>query len=328
MQDATTLSHAIHRLVALKREADVLAAGPNPVLLDRQVEPSPDGPVDSWDFARRVLPFLTITSTTTRSGQVPLDRLLGESWRWRPDDVDPPKRTGLASYLLDPARALPGDRDHARVMSWPALGLHIAHEGKNRVAFLQSMGAEAMPAEVSEEHYPAPESLARYSMPDDPTGPIWVVCQDRLAQPLPLYRIARPILDAYGVAPLTKWPGHLPSPRLVRAAYREACEDRQHIEGLPGAPITIDLLGVTPPVMPSAAPLHQSALELLGSDLRRGALAAAVAVLGVAATGWRMVSNAPNDTIGMLLVGAAAGGLLALTLPLFRSSKDAHPAMD
>ncbi|MBD3697600.1 hypothetical protein IE981_14685 [Klebsiella pneumoniae] len=109
------------------------------------------------------MPFLDLAhSLHPRRARVPLDRLLGESWRWRQPSSSSRSVTALADYLLDDDRSLPGDRDQAIVFEIAPLGLWFAHEGKNRVHFLRSGGATEMPAMVTTVDYPAAERLALY----------------------------------------------------------------------------------------------------------------------------------------------------------------------
>ena len=99
-------------------------------------------------LARWVLPFLDSRSGECTSGEIPVDRTLGESWRWTEQYQPSPDGRPLAAYLADPARGSRGDKDEAVVLCIEPLGLYVAHEGKNRVRFLREQGCPSMGALV------------------------------------------------------------------------------------------------------------------------------------------------------------------------------------
>ncbi len=155
---------AVRNIVAAKDALDAALKSPvSSVLVPPELRNSASSAIDVSAFTRAVVPFLDLAhSLHPRRARVPLDRLLGESWRWRQPSSSSRSVTALADYLLDDDRSLPGDRDQAIVFEIAPLGLWFAHEGKNRVHFLRSGGATEMPAMVTTVDYPAAERLALY----------------------------------------------------------------------------------------------------------------------------------------------------------------------
>ncbi|WP_285404894.1 hypothetical protein [Luteibacter sp. ME-Dv--P-043b] len=106
--------------------------------------------------------------------------------------------------------------DYAELTWWPALGVVLATEGKNRVELLRRTRADTIPGEVAIAPYPTAESIRLYRVGESETSEVWAILGDRLVQALPGYRLSAGLLRAYGVADPTPWPRRLPSPVLVR----------------------------------------------------------------------------------------------------------------
>ncbi|EPB9494593.1 TPA: hypothetical protein L4Q76_001687 [Pseudomonas aeruginosa] len=141
--------------------------------------------VDVSTFTSAVVPFLDTQNTLQqRHDRVKLDRLLGESWRWRQVYTSTPSATTLADYLQQDERSAERDRDQAIVFEIAPLGLPFAHEGKNRVQFLRSAGASEMPAMVTSVDYPAAQRLALYRLAIAGREEVWCVLDGRWAKRL------------------------------------------------------------------------------------------------------------------------------------------------
>ncbi|WP_250628384.1 hypothetical protein [Pinirhizobacter soli] len=118
-------------------------------------------------------------------------------------------------FFLDDVRSQRGAKECASQFAWPALGLVIAHEGKNRIAFLRQIGAASMPASVTLIDYPGAERISAYNVHVHGREEVWGVLDDRWVEPIPLYWLGRAVLASYGVAPLTPWPRNFPSPEMI-----------------------------------------------------------------------------------------------------------------
>lgn len=317
----SALVNAVARLVDAKQSADILSTGHAAALLDPAINPAGMGGIDSFHFLRQAIPFLSMDGLSSK-GPVPVDSLFGESWRWRPEDVPVGDVPRLLAYLTDPARAGEGDRDRAEVFAWPDLGIYVAHEGKNRVALLRAHGVSTMPAGIVSVAYPTADRIRRYQVHDGNADQVWAVLDDRFAQRLPLYRLGAGLLDAYGIAPLASWPRTLPRPETVRDAIYGSVPYGSHRGKVREWGVCVDLAMdiPAPPVKPVAR--FQSALDLLGAQLRYGVLAGwgvGSLVSGIIA------ANLPSGMIASaawLTYGVGIGGLLLLTLPLFRATVD------
>lgn len=208
---------AVRNIVAAKDALDAALKSPaSSVLVPPELRNAASSAIDVSAFTRAVVPFLDLThSLHPRRARVPLDRLLGESWRWREPSSPSRSVTALADYLLDDDRSLPGDRDQAIVFEIAPLGLWFAHEGKNRVHFLRSGGATEMPAMVTTVDYPAAERLALYRLAISGREELWCVLDGCRARRLLLPQLTHALLTAYGVAPASRWPQDLPSPHMI-----------------------------------------------------------------------------------------------------------------
>lgn len=214
---------AVRNIVAAKDALDAALKSPaSSVFVPPELRNAASSVIDVSAFTRAVVPFLDLThSLHSQRARVPLDRLLGESWRWQQPASSSRSVTALADYLLEDDRSLPGDRDQAIVFEIAPLGLWFAHEGKNRVHFLRSGGATEMPAMVTTVDYPAAERLALYRLLISGREELWCVLDGRRARRLLLPQLTHALLMAYGVAPASVWPQDLPSPLAVAEVLQE-----------------------------------------------------------------------------------------------------------
>ena len=312
------LLDAVARLVDAKQSADILSAGHAAALLDPALRAEGGGAIDSFHFLRQAIPFLSVDGPSSK-GPVPVDSLFGESWRWRPEDVPVGDVHRLLAYLTDPARADEGDRDHAEVLAWPDLGIYVAQEGKNRVAFLRAHAVSTMPASIVSVAYPSADRIRRYRVRDGADDQVWAVLDGRFAQKLPLYRLGASVLDAYGVAPLSAWPESLPLPEAARRAVSGLVLYGTRLGHVRGWINCVDLeVDVPAPPKPSE-PSFRSALDLLGTQLRYGVLAAwgvGALLSGILAA---YLPEGAIQSAAWTAYGIGIGGLLLLTLPIFRA---------
>ncbi len=169
---------------------------------------------DGATFFREIFPFCDkwYPLGPTQLCQVPLDRTIGLSWRWRPEHVPKEKRSELLTWLTTCTEGT----ERAQVLWIAPLGLYLAHEGKNRVAFFRSEGVTHYPAFTTPYGYPEPERL-RLIQSSGPHGDEWwaVLDQDRIT-PLRHPEWALPVLTAYGVSTSKGWPADYPSCAALR----------------------------------------------------------------------------------------------------------------
>ncbi len=153
------LKRAVEALVALNYEADRLGGSAASALPHPALTFTDRGTTSSLAFTRTCLPFLTTTGTRPSVRMlVPAAQVAGASWRWASDSIEEEDETALLAYLTDEARADRLDPDHAGYIAWPALGLVVAVEGKNRVALLESRRVGWI----------QPASIPRIAWPSDP----------------------------------------------------------------------------------------------------------------------------------------------------------------
>ncbi|GKT17364.1 hypothetical protein AVHY2522_14975 [Acidovorax sp. SUPP2522] len=289
-RDDTPLHQAVRSLVSAKDDLD--AALRSPVLsplLPAQLANAAASAISVSGFVHAVVPFLDHTKAEDRErARVLIDRLLGESWRWREPYKANPSAEELTRHLLDDARSHDGDPDLAIVFAVVPLGLFFAHEGKNRVQFLRSRGATDMPARITPLDYPDAHRLALYRLRVVDRIEHWCVLDRRWAQALPLAHLTERLLVAYGVAHPAAWPADLPAPDAAARAMLRLPPDDDH------QPIDLDLLRQR---------LHAQATREDFTNASLGELA----IAGMIRPRWRWIGAA-----GALLLAAY---LLSLAVP-------------
>lgn len=302
------LARAVEALVALKYEADRLGGSATCTLTHPALTFDTHGTTCSLAFMRACLPFLGLSDRPSVRMLVPTSQVAGRSWRWKPEHVKVEHDEALIAYLTNDVRADRRDPDHAGYIAWPALGLVVAVEGKNRVALLQSRGIGWIPADVDLVIYPEADRLARYKVIVGGRMEIWAVLDERYVQRIPLHSAGSDVLTAYGVPLPTRWPDHFPKPHEVLALLQR--------EGDFQADLAVLLQNAASAGDRSVV----SVLELHGLSGRPAPLLGAAAVFlvcGVIAfesTGWIQFVTA-------LVVASVFGGFACLNLPLFTARR-------
>lgn len=308
------LARAIEALVALKYEADRLGGSAASALPHPALTFDTHGTTSSLEFMRTCLPFLTRSDGPSVRMLVPTSQVAGKSWRWKPERVKDEDRETLIAYLTDDARADHRDPDHAGYIAWPALGLVVAVEGKNRVALLQLRGIGWIPADVDLVIYPEADRLARYEVIVGGRIEFWAVLDGRYVERIPLHAAGSDVLTAYGVPLPAPWPDRFPRPHEVLALLERKGDFQADLA----------------PLQQDAASTYErsvvSVLELHGLSGRPAPLLSAAAIFLVGAvialesTGW-------IRSVTALVAASVAGGFACLSLPLFtarrRWSRDA-----
>lgn len=173
-------------------------------------------------FARAVVPFLRHAAPgQEHRGAVPVNTLLGCSWKKRTPPKTHAAAASLEAFFLNEDRSLRESEQSAQVDHYPALGLSIAHEGKNRVRFLRDRGVLAMPAAVRNMEY---VSFDRITLHHAPCGggdhELWAVLDGRYAQRMEYASLTMPLLRAAGLSAVTSWPEQLPAIARVRELHQ------------------------------------------------------------------------------------------------------------
>lgn len=214
------LQAAVARLVEQKERIDqIMRDGLLEGLFPAEWSATPGNELRA--FVASVVPFASDTVRgETVAARMPLKFLLGQSHRWGKHDVAEPN--SLSAYLASDERATAGDRDAAEVMLLGPLGLGWAQEGRARVGFLRSMGAESLAARVVALPYPAAEQLALYQLTVEGRTQVWCVLDNRRLRALAAPSLTVPLLTAYGVAAPQPWPAQWPEPAEVIAELARA----------------------------------------------------------------------------------------------------------
>lgn len=302
------LARAVEALVALKYEADRLAGSAACALPHPALTFNTHGTTSSFEFMRTCLPFLTGSDQPSVRMLVPTSQVAGESWRWKPGRVKDEDEEALIAYLTNDARADRRDPDHAGYIAWPALGLIVAVEGKNRVALLQSRHIGWTPADVDLVVYPEAARLARYTVIVGGRKEVWAVLDGRYVERIPLHAAGRDVLTAYGVALPTPWPDSFPRPDEVLALLQREGDFQADL-----APLQQDAASAYDRIAVSVSDLH----GLSGRPAPLLSVAAAFlvsAVIALESTGWIRF-------VAALVAASVAGGFACWRFPLFTARR-------
>lgn len=292
------LREAVVALVRAKAKIDRMAKG---VREEREISVQCGLPAgeDGTSFFQEVFPFAgrwdPIGATELRN--VPLDLVMGHSWRWHPENVITEDRELLRKQFLSCTTGT----GRAEVCWIVPLGLFLAHEGKNRIEFLRAEGATHYPALTTPYDYPAPERLMLICEADGPHGDEWWAVLDQdLIKPLHCPDWVRPILTAYGVVTATGWPTSFPSYAAVRQAFAERRRRQHH----PLEDKSISLKELLAREVMAEKEVCVSLADLPGVRLRRGWKKTMVALAAGAAIAIP-VEHPQIQALSMLFLGAA-----------------------
>ncbi|EAX2626370.1 hypothetical protein IZR09_000527 [Salmonella enterica] len=166
------------------------------------------GPHFGECFLSSIIPF--IPSNRSKGNyqvrQVPINHVLGCSWRWWPDILEPEDEKSVIEHIFSDS----GIQNTGYILI-PELALITAGEGKNRVNFCREKGINWLPSQVAEKHYPAADKLKLIVKNIAGGHDVWAIYNDRYLQKVTHYAFAMPLLKAYGVKILTEWPSEMPS---------------------------------------------------------------------------------------------------------------------
>lgn len=172
------------------------------------------GPFFGLDFLSSILPFLPREySGEKRTMNVPTDLILGCSWnKWPDPNISNEEKEEVLTYINSAHGIVDTFYGHI-----PELGIYFAGEGKNRVNFCRYHKIPHIPAKVMDMRYPEAHRIKIYTLNLAGGQDVWAVLDDRYLQKVSHYAYALPILRAYGVLTLDKWPEDVPKPHEIIA---------------------------------------------------------------------------------------------------------------
>lgn len=251
--------------------------------------------------------------------EVPLDVLLGDSWRWTTDCVDAADQDRLESWLSHPDRSDLGARDAAVYCVVPALGIYWAHEGKNRVQFLRDRGLSHVPANLSAYPYPAADRIKLFKQRVLGRDELWAVLDSRWVQPILISRLGTPVLREYGVPAASRWPVNWPDARAVsEQMYRDVD---------PNATRPFNCVDLHPlearrrEKERGYEQIEASIIELDGFRFKIGPLVALAIICVVLSIAGAAVGSATGGTISGFGFGALCTLFGLMALPLVRTKR-------
>jgi hypothetical protein len=267
MQDEKEVSPALRQAVAAlvnaKAAVDRLSLGDaaDRALARHCTLPSGE---DGTSFFREIFPFCGRWEPigASQAMQVPLEQTFGHSWRWWPKHVAEEHKASLRDQLL----AAENGKDRAEVCWIVPLGLYLAHEGKNRIAFLREEGVSHYPALTTPYGYPAPDQLQIFLIPGPHGEECWAVLDDDLIEPLHCPEWTLPVLTAYGVSTSKGWPEDYPPYAAVRDQL--AARSGRNFRPLLEAPVSLAALQAKEDK--AGEVVTTSFMDLPGVRLRRG----------------------------------------------------------
>lgn len=215
---APAMARAARDFVDLKFQIDTKAS--------KSPESIPQGLYGSMrgeDFFDCVLPFRSQKWMVDEPEllNVPVTHTLGCSWRWWPDDrfINEHDERIIRDHIFSPFGI-----DETSYTFIPELGLFLPGEGKNRVNFCRYHNIEHIPAKVYTHHYPEPGRINLYVLDINGKRDVWAVLDNRYVQRVQHYAFALPLLSAYGVAVLHKWPRYLPRMQTL-SVFGDRCSE-------------------------------------------------------------------------------------------------------
>ena len=260
---------------------------------------------DGTSFYQAVFPFYGrwVPSGPSVVLDIPLELTIGNSWKWQPKHVKQDERTSL----LETFQHCEDGPERAQVCWIVPLGIFLAHEGKNRVAFLRSEGATYYPALTTPYDYPPPDRLLLIQVEGPHGDEWWAVLDQDFIETLCHPEWVLSVLDAYGVRTVRGWPTDFPSYSALRKAV--AYRRRKNVQHLSLPPVSLkDLLSKEEKKAEMAS---ASFMELRDVRLKRGWKRAFMAL---AATFLVAISVAQPKLHELSILSAGMGAILMLPI--------------
>lgn len=286
-----------------------------------------NGPDDALTFFSKIFPFVSLPSDTAPVGvwQVPVERVIGRSWRWWPEHLSASSEEKLRTYL-----AAGNAADGTCYYFISALGLLLAAQGQNRVNYCRQRDIPFITARVTELPYPPADRFKLYHVSKGATRQSWVVLNDRYLQAVQWPRITLPALARYGVHS-TSWPLIFPATDLIFAELHNP----QPVQEFIAPCIDLDALQQKIAAEQQAARLTAQPKKMAIGDMdivNLGAVSITLMfffLLSLVAAGIT-VGEGWIGLISLLICAVSGSLLLMLVAPIFRVAKhsvsrDAQP---
>ena len=263
---------------------------------------------DGTSFYQAVFPFYGrwVPSGPSAVQDIPLELTIGNSWKWRPEHVKEQEREAL----LETLQHCEEGPERAQVCWIVPLGIFLAHEGKNRVAFLRSEGAAYYPALTSPYDYPAPDRLLLVQVEGTHGDEWWAVLDQDLIEPLCHPEWALSVLEAYGVGTIRGWPADFPPYAALREAV--AYRRRRNVKHLSLPPVSLKDLQAKEET--KAEMISTSFMDLRDVRLKRGWKRAFIAVVAMILVAIPLFQPQPHE---LSLISAGMGAISMLTILFF-----------
>lgn len=211
------LREAIERYVDAKHLIDDLSNRKGAKIVAGNMANDSYGPKCGLDFFIKTFPFISQNSDVPQGeeffARVPTRQVIGMSYRWTPSGVT--DKDVLLNHLQTLHLKDPKHIEIAEYFWIKPLGLFLASEGKNRVAFFRAMGCEHIPAKVIACDYPAASRLAMYEVNLHGNNEWLIVRDNRFVELLEHEQWSHPVLRQYGVVESDAWPEDYPPVALV-----------------------------------------------------------------------------------------------------------------
>nr|CBX79945.1 hypothetical protein predicted by Glimmer/Critica [Erwinia amylovora ATCC BAA-2158] len=182
-----------------------------------------NGPDDALTFFSKILPFAALPSENAPPGiwQVPVERVIGRSWRWWPEHLIGNSEEKLREHLAGDHAA-----DGTSYYFISSLALLLAVQGQSRVNYCRQRHIPFITARVTGLNYPPADRFKIYHVTKGATRQSWVVLNDRYLQAVHWPRITLPVLTRYGVQS-DRWPQKFPATDLIFAElhHPQAAQD-------------------------------------------------------------------------------------------------------
>ncbi|AUX72051.1 hypothetical protein [Erwinia pyrifoliae] len=170
-----------------------------------------NGPDDALTFFSKIFPFASLPSENSPPGiwQVPVERVIGRSWRWWPEHLTANSEEKLREHLAGDQAA-----DGTLYYFISSLAMLLAVQGQSRVNYCRQRHIPFITARVIGLTYPPASRFTIYHVTKGATRQSWVVINDRYLQAVHWPRITLPVLTRYGVHSAL-WPQKFPATDLI-----------------------------------------------------------------------------------------------------------------
>lgn len=273
------------------------------------------GPHFGLDFFCCIIPFLPrdFESCSATEQLVPTAHTLGCSWRWWPDSYcDEKDEQDIRRHIFSDI----GLKSTSYTFI-PQLGVFCPGEGKNRVNFCRHHNIEYIPARVYYHDYPEAKRISLYVVEVAGGKDVWAVLDNRYIQKVSHYAYALPLLRAYGVTIVDKWPATLPALSDIIANVRKCTDESNFHKAVIDMKAVQEVLDSNDADRNSAECfVKTSILELPLRGIIRFGLATLTLCM-IALIAYSLSSGVAIKTFMLCIAVFLSGSITVVTLPLF-----------